>query len=169
MLIRFDPFRDLDRLSQGLWDTTAPARIPMDAVRHGDHVDMYFELPGVEADSIDVEVEKHALTVSAERTVDDEVKEGEEVLVRERRAGRFVRQVTLGDNLDPDKLTASYDGGVLTVEVPVAEQAKTRRVPVAAGPQGRPIEATASPRPSGPSTSPGSPAGASGSSEPSKD
>lgn len=138
MLVRFDPFRDLDRLSQELWGQApaggAPARMAMDAVRKGDRVELTFELPGVDADSIDVEVEKHVLTVSAERNVETERREGEEVIVRERRHGRFVRQVSLGDNLDTDRLEARYHDGVLTVVVPVAEQAKPRKVAVGSGP-----------------------------------
>jgi HSP20 family protein len=138
MLVRFDPFRDLDRLSQELWGQApsggGPARMAMDAVRHGDRVELTFELPGVDADSIDVEVEKHVLTVTAERHVESERREGEEVLVRERRHGRFVRQVSLGDNLDTDHLEARYHDGVLRVMVPIAEQAKPRKVAVGSGP-----------------------------------
>jgi HSP20 family protein len=138
MLVRFDPFRDLDRLSQELWGQAtaggAPARMAMDAVRKGDRVELTFELPGVDAESIDVEVEKHVLTVSAERHVETERREGEEVIVRERRHGRFVRQVSLGDNLDTDGLEARYHDGVLTVVVPVAEQAKPRKVAIGSGP-----------------------------------
>lgn len=138
MLVRFDPFRDLDRLSQELWGPApaggAPARMPMDAVRRGDRVELTFELPGVDADSIDVEVEKHVLTVTAERQVESERREGEEVLVRERRHGRFARQVSLGDNLDTDRLEARYHDGILTVVVPVAEQAKPRKVTIGSGP-----------------------------------
>jgi HSP20 family protein len=135
MLLRFDPFRDLDRLTEEMWrgQPTSPMRIPMDAVRTGDAVEVHFELPGVDPDSIDVEVERHQLTVSAERTVSTERREGEEVLVRERRHGRFVRQLTLGDNLDPDRLEARYHDGVLTVVVPVVEQAKARKVEIARG------------------------------------
>jgi HSP20 family protein len=135
MLIRFDPFRDLDRLSQELWGqgSSAPARMPMDAVRRGDRVEISFELPGVDADTIDVEVENNVLTVTAERNENAERREGDEVLVRERRFGRYTRQISLGDNLDPDKLEARYENGVLHVTVPVAEQAKPRKVEVTRG------------------------------------
>jgi HSP20 family protein len=135
MLIRFDPFRDLDRLSQELWGqaSAGPARMPMDAVRRGDSVEISFELPGVDPDSIDVEVENNVLTVSAERRQESERREGEEVLVRERRFGRYTRQLSLGENLDAEKLDARYHDGILSVTVPVAEQAKPRKVEVSHG------------------------------------
>lgn len=146
MLIRFDPFRELDRLTQEMWSGTpaGPARIAMDAVRKGDRVEISFELPGVDPDSIDVEVENNVLTVSAERRVETERKEGEEVLVRERRYGRFVRQLSLGDNLDADRLEARYHDGVLHVTVPVAEQAKPRKIEVSRGEGPQAIEAEVS-------------------------
>jgi HSP20 family protein len=149
MLIRFDPFRDLDRLSQELWGQATgpgatPARMPMDAVRRGDRVEISFELPGVDPESVDVEVENNVLTVSAERREDRERREGEEVLVRERRFGRYTRQISLGDNLDPDRLEARYEDGVLHVTVPVAEQAKPRKVEVAKGQSGKAIDTTSS-------------------------
>lgn len=143
MLIRFDPFRELDRFAHELRAASdAPGRIPMDAVRRGDHVELLFELPGVDPASIDVELEKRSLSVTAERHVPVEAHDDEQVLVRERRAGRFARQITLGDHLDPDRLEAHYDAGVLTLRIPVAEQAKTRKVQVHAGPVPPPIEAT---------------------------
>ncbi|MEJ5255770.1 MAG: Hsp20/alpha crystallin family protein [Acidimicrobiales bacterium] len=146
MLIRFDPFREFDRLTQEMWGSTpaTPARIAMDAVRKGDKVEISFELPGVDPDSIDVEVENNVLTVSAERRVETERKEGEEVLVRERRYGRFTRQLSLGDNLDASRIEARYEDGVLHVTVPVAEQAKPRKVEVSRGESSPAIEAEAS-------------------------
>jgi HSP20 family protein len=149
MLIRFDPFRDLDRLSQELWGQAAgagstPARMPMDAVRRGDQVEISFELPGVDPETVDVEVENNVLTVSAERREETERREGDEVLVRERRFGRYNRQISLGDNLDPDRLEAHYHDGVLTVTVPVAEQAKPRKVEVSHGSSDKAIDAKSS-------------------------
>jgi HSP20 family protein len=135
MLLRWDPFRELDRLSEEMWKgvDTGPMRIPMDAIRTGDTVEMHFEMPGLDPEAISVDVDRDVVTVSAERTVSTERKEGEEVLVRERRHGRFMRQVTLGDNLDADRLDARYDDGVLTVRVPVSERAKSRRVEISRG------------------------------------
>jgi HSP20 family protein len=132
MLLRWDPFREMDRLSDEIWRGAemGPMRIPMDAVRNGDEVTLHFEVPGIEPDALTVDVDRNTLTVTAERTVSSERKEGEEVLVRERRHGRFMRQVTLGDNLDAERLEANYADGVLTVRVPVAERAKSRRVEI---------------------------------------
>jgi HSP20 family protein len=126
MLMRFDPFRELDRFTQQL----APARqsMPMDAYRKDDHVYVHFDLPGVDPDSIELTVERNSLSVSAERswyyadTID--------VLASERPQGKVSRQLHLGENLDLDHLEANYDKGVLTLTIPVAESAKPRKVQV---------------------------------------
>ena len=134
MLVRYDPFRTFDRpAARRSW-------MPMDAVRHDHHVELRFDLPGVSPESIDVEVERNVLTVSAERTWAPA--EGAEVLVRERSQGAVTRQVTLGESLDTDRLDASYDAGVLTLSIPVAEQAKPRKVEIHVGAP-EPIEAGA--------------------------
>ena len=146
MLLRWDPFRDLDRLSESVWRASegAPMRIPMDAVRTGDRVEIHFELPGVDPDAISVDVEGNTLSVSAERSETSERREGEEVLVRERRHGRFVRQITLGDDLDTDALEAGYHDGVLTLTVPVSEKGRSRRVEVTRGARQEAIETSGS-------------------------
>lgn len=129
MLMRFDPFRDLDRLFDSAGGTTAgPRPLPMNAVRRGDELHVTFDLPGVAADEIDLSVERNQLTLTVERRVEQD--EGDEWLVRERPAGRFSRQVLLGDNLDPDHLEATYTDGVLRLVIPVAEQAKPRRISI---------------------------------------
>jgi HSP20 family protein len=134
MLMRFDPFRELDRLAQqtlgGQAGTGRWTGMPMDGYRHGDHFTLHFDLPGVDPGSIDLTVEKNVLTVTAERRWQPE--EGMEVLVSERPQGSFSRQLFLGDSLDAERIEASYDGGVLTVHIPVAEQAKPRKVAVQA-------------------------------------
>jgi HSP20 family protein len=126
MLMRFDPFRDLDRVTQQL---AAPRQwMPMDAYRKDDHVYVHFDLPGVDPDSIELTVERNSLHVSAERnwyygdTVD--------VLASERPQGKVSRQLLLGENLDLDRLEANYDRGVLTLAIPVSESAKPRKVQV---------------------------------------
>ena len=129
MLMRFDPFRELDRLTQQV--ASGPGRTPvmaMDAYREGDRFIVHFDLPGVAGDTIDLTVEKNVLTVSAERRW--KAGEGQEVVVTERPQGRFTRQLFLGEGLDAERIVASYDQGVLTITVPVAEQAKPRRVEV---------------------------------------
>jgi HSP20 family protein len=130
MLMRFDPFRELDRLTQG-WAGVRPGAMPMDAYRQGEQFVVHFDLPGVDASSIDLTVEKNVLTVSASRRwqqADDQ-----QVLVSERPQGSFSRQLFLGESLDANRIEASYDNGVLTVRIPVAEQAKPRRVEITAG------------------------------------
>ena len=136
MLMRFDPFRDLDRLTQQLWNTAGNGNgglraMPMDAYRRGDRFDVHFDLPGVDPDAIDLTIEKNVLTVSAERRW--ERQEDDEPVAAERLQGSFTRQLFLGETLDPDHVEARYEHGVLTLTIPVAEAAKPRKVTVAAG------------------------------------
>ena len=129
MLLRTtDPFRDLDRLTQQLMGTTnRPAVMPMDAWREGDRFVIEFDLPGVNADSIDLDVERNVLTVRAERVA----RNGDwEPLASERPRGAFSRQLVLGDNLDLDRIEAGYADGVLRLVVPVAEKAKPRKIEI---------------------------------------
>ncbi len=130
MLMRTDPFRDFDRLAQqvfGAGTTSRPAVMPMDAWREGDTFVIEFDLPGVSPESVDIDVERNVLTLKAERPP----RNGDrEMLAAERPTGVFSRQLVLGDNLDLDRVTASYDGGVLRLQVPVAEKAKPRKIEV---------------------------------------
>jgi HSP20 family protein len=129
MLLRTaDPFRDIDRLAGQLLGTTnRPAVMPMDAWREGDVFQIEFDLPGVSRDSIDLDVERNVLTVRAERVP----RNGDwEMLASERPRGSFSRQLVLGDNLDLDRVEASYDAGVLRLSIPVAERAKPRRIQI---------------------------------------
>lgn len=131
MLMRTDPFRELDRLTQQLFrgDGTLahPAAMPMDAWRDGETFVVQFDLPGVAPDAIDLDVERNVVTVKADRPVREEVGD---MLAAERPHGTFSRQLVLGDNLDTDKITAEYDTGVLTLRIPVAEQAKPRKIQI---------------------------------------
>ena len=142
MLLRFDPFREFDRLTQQVWDEgRTPSRaVPMDAVRRGDRLVVSFDLPGVDASTIDLTVERNQLTLTAERHRAQG--EGEEVLVAERPRGTFTRRLFLGDNLDSERIEADYQDGVLEVTIPVAETAKARKVSIGGGNgQVQPIEA----------------------------
>src|SRR3954469_821940 len=131
MLVRYDPFREFDRkTSRRQW-------MPMDAVRHAQRGELRFDLPGIEPDSLEVEVERNVLTVRAERSW--RPSEGDEVLAQERPQGSVARQVMLGDALDTDELRATYDAGVLSITIPVAEQAKARKVEIQQGSQ-QPLE-----------------------------
>lgn len=144
MLMRTDPFRELDRMAQELMGTRArPAAVPIDAYRRGDEFVVQLDMPGVRSDDIDLTVERNVLTVHAERERDtgDDV----ELLIAERPHGSFSRQLFLGDTLDADRLAADYRDGVLTLRLPVREQAKPRRVEVKTGDsQPRSIDATTS-------------------------
>ncbi|MDQ4149486.1 MAG: Hsp20/alpha crystallin family protein [Actinomycetota bacterium] len=140
MLMRFDPFREVDRVAQMLaqaQSSSAPSTVvmPMDAYREGDTFKVHFDLPGVDADSIDLTAEKNVLTVRAERRW--EPSPNQEIIVSERQQGMFTRQLFLGESLDPARVEASYADGVLTLTIPVAEQAKPRRVQVTSGGGGK--------------------------------
>jgi HSP20 family protein len=130
MLMRFDPFRELDRLTQAPWGSSRPV-MPMDAYRRNGDFVVHFDVPGVDPASIDLTVEKNVLTVTAERHFARQ--EGDEITVSERPQGRFNRQLFLGESLDPDNIRANYDHGVLTLHIPVAEKAKPRKVEISAG------------------------------------
>jgi HSP20 family protein len=128
VLMRTDPFRDLDRLTQQVFGTAArPAVMPMDAWRDGEKFIVEFDLPGVQADSLDIDVERNVLTVRAERPGLDQSRE---MVSAERPRGVFSRQLFLGDNLDTDKIEANYHDGVLRLTIPVAERAKPRRIEI---------------------------------------
>jgi HSP20 family protein len=140
MLMRFDPYRELDRLTEQLASTAsrAPRGFPMDAYRRGDQFIVEFDLPGVEPAAIELTVEQNVLTVRAERRF--EPREGDEVIVAERPQGTYTRQVFLADTLDSENVRASCEHGVLTLTIPVAETAKPRRVQVAGGQDAETIE-----------------------------
>jgi HSP20 family protein len=139
MLMRTDPFRELDRLTQQVFGTSArPAFMPMDAWRDGDTFHLEFDLPGVRADSIELDVERNVLTVRADRP--ELESNNQELIAAERPRGVFSRQLILGDNLDLDNITANYRDGVLRLDVPVAEKAKPRKIAVESADSQRTIE-----------------------------
>ena len=129
MLMRTDPFRDLDRLTQQVFGTVArPAAMAMDAYRKGTDFYVHFDLPGIDPDSIDLEVEQNVLTIRAERP--QVSPDGAEMIVSERPSGSFSRQLFLGETLDADGIAADYHSGVLTLTIPVREAAKPRKLAV---------------------------------------
>jgi HSP20 family protein len=139
MLMRTDPFRDLDRWTQQVFGTPArPAVMPLDAWREGDKFVVELDLPGVKADSIDLDVDRNVLTVHAQRAGVDQSRE---MVAAERPRGVFSRQLFLGDTLDADHIEASYHDGVLRLTIPVAEKAKPRRIKVASSDEQRSINA----------------------------
>lgn len=131
MLMRTDPFRELDRLTQQVFGADGtlarPSVMPMDAWRNGDEFLVEFDLPGIDPKSIDLDVERNVITVRAERAARDA---NSEMIAAERPRGVFSRQLVLGDNLDTDNITASYEIGVLRLRIPVAERAKPRKIVV---------------------------------------
>jgi HSP20 family protein len=142
VLMRTDPFRELDRLTQQVFGTMArPAAMPMDAYQKDQAFWVHFDLPGVDAESIDLNVERNVLTVKAERRVPVDQDQQAEWLVAERPYGTFSRQLFLGETLDTDKIEASYEAGVLTLRIPVAEQAKARKIEIGTGGKAKQISA----------------------------
>lgn len=127
MLIRFDPFREMERAAGTWWNGRAPG-LPMDAYRRGDEFVVHFDLPGVDPEAIEIDVDRNILTVQVDRRF--EQRQGDEILVTERPQGTYTRQLMLGDQLDTDRIEAGYDRGVLTLTIPVAERAKPRKVEI---------------------------------------
>jgi len=140
MLMRFDPYREFDRLTEQLASTAsrAPRAFPMDAYRRGEQFIVQFDLPGVEPAAIDLTVEQNVLTVRAARRF--EPRQDDEVVVAERPHGTYTRQIFLGDTLDSEHLQANCEHGVLTLTIPIAETAKPRRVQVGGSQDAQTIE-----------------------------
>ena len=138
MLMRTDPFRELDRLTQQLLTSQGtlarPAAMLMDAWREGESFIVEFDLPGVSQDSIDIDVERNVVTIRAERPARAS---DAELVAAERPRGVFSRQLVLGDNLDTEHIQAGYDSGVLTLKIPVAEHAKPRKIEIGSSTEGR--------------------------------
>ena len=136
MLMRTDPFREIDRLTQQLFansnggSLSRPLAMPMDAYRHGDEFVVALDLPGVDPEAIELDVERNVLTVKVERSP-IRAEEHVEMQVAERPVGIFSRQLFLGDSLATDQIAAEYDSGVLTLRIPVSERAKPRRIEIA--------------------------------------
>ena len=127
MVLRFDPFRELDRLT-GAFEGPGQVGVPMDVVRSSNDVRVYFDLPGVDPDAIDLTVERNRLTLRVSRRW--ELAEGDDLVIRERPSGDFSRTLTLSEGLDATKLSAHYENGVLVLTIPVAEMAMARKVEI---------------------------------------
>jgi HSP20 family protein len=140
-LMRFDPFRELDRLTEQVLAGGRPSRtMPMEAFRRGDNFFVYIDLPGVDPKDVDLTVERNVVSVRAQRQSPRQ--EGDELIVDERPHGIFTRQLFLGDNLDASKLSADFDRGVLVLTIPVAEVSKPRRIEL--GGQSRELQSNGS-------------------------
>jgi len=135
MLMRTDPFREIDRMFEQLAGTAGrPSVMHIDAERDGDWFNVYFDLPGVDPDTIELTVERNVLSVKAQRQRFQ--RDGVETVISERPMGVFSRQLFLGDTLNTDDLQASYDNGVLTLRIPVSEKAKPRKISIGTGDSG---------------------------------
>ena len=132
MLMRTDPFRELDRLAQAVTGTPSrPSAMPMDAWRDGEEFVVEFDLPGVSPESVDIDVERNVLNVRAERVPSTGPET--ELIAAERPRGAFSRQLILGDTLDTERVRAAYNAGVLTLRIPIAEKAKPRKIEILPG------------------------------------
>ncbi|MCZ4557830.1 HSP20 family protein [Rhodococcus sp. PvR044] len=136
MPLRFDPFRDFDRLTEQVLGASAgsaraPRFMPMDLYRSGDHYVLHADLPGVDPGSVEVSVEGGILTVKAQRS--ERTEHDVQWLASERFAGGYMRQLSLGDGIDSEHIAATYQNGVLTVTLPVVEKAKPRRIEITPG------------------------------------
>jgi len=135
-VLRFDPFSDLDALTRGLLTSQtgsnrSPRFMPMDLCKIDDHYLLTADLPGVDPGSVDVDVDGGTLTISAHRTARSD--ESAQWLANERFFGTYRRSLSLGDNVDVSAISATYENGVLTVTIPVAERAKPRKVEITRG------------------------------------
>ncbi|GAA3680317.1 Hsp20/alpha crystallin family protein [Arthrobacter ginkgonis] len=138
MATNFDPFRELDRMTSTFFDTRSALReMPMDLFREGDHYILNADLPGIDPGSVDIDVDGQLLTIRAERTLANA--EGVKWITRERRGGSFLRQLSLGQGLDTEAISARYENGVLSVTIPVRETSKPRKIAVEAGGAGREV------------------------------
>jgi HSP20 family protein len=135
MAMNFDPFRELDRVAGAILETRGPRLMPMDLFREGDVYVLSADLPGIDPGSVDIDVDGQLLTIRAERTLANH--EGVKWLTRERQAGSFLRQLNLGQGIDIDAISATYDNGVLNVMIPVSERAKPRKIEVSSAGSGQ--------------------------------
>ena len=163
MAMKFDPFRELDRVAGALLDPRQRLRLmPIDLYREGDHYILNADLPGIDPGSVDVDVDGQLLTIRAERTI--HTTEGVNWLTRERESGSFLRQLNLGQGIDIDAISAKYENGVLSVFIPVSERSKPRKIEVAAAYKGGDtISGQSSSEPASVSSSSGAGSGSGGS------
>ena len=142
MAMKFDPFRELDRVAGALLEGRPGLRLmPMDLYREKDHYVLAADLPGIDPGSVDIDVDGQLLTIRAERTLRSA--EGVKWLTRERESGSFLRQLNLGQGVDTEGISARYENGVLSVMIPVIEPAKPRKIEIVSGESSAPVESTA--------------------------
>ena len=135
MATNYGPFRELDRLAGAMFGGgQGPRLMPMDLYRDGDTYVLNADLPGIDPGSVDIDVDGQLLTIRAERTLSNG--DGVKWITRERQSGSFLRQLSLGQGIDTERISATYTNGVLSVTIPVSEQAKPRKIAVTSGASG---------------------------------
>ena len=140
----FDPLRDLEHFTNAFFDAgrRGPRQMPMDLYRVGDQYVLAADMPGVDPGSVDIDVDGQLLTIRAERTLATD--ENATWIARERSGGSFLRQLTLGQGLDTERISASYDNGVLSVTIPLSERAKPRKIEISSNSENAQIESSVS-------------------------
>jgi HSP20 family protein len=129
MATNFDPFREFDRLAGSFFDRPmGPRLMPMDLYKDGDTYVLTADLPGIDPGSVDIDVDGQLLTIRAQRTLASG--DGVKWLTRERQGGTFLRQLSLGQGIDTERITADYSNGVLSITIPMSEKAKPRKIAV---------------------------------------
>lgn len=142
----YDPLREMERLANSFFDAgrRGPRQMPMDLYRDGDHYVLSADLPGIDPGSVDIDVDGQLLTIRAERTLS--AGDGVKWITRERSSGSFLRQLSLGQGVDTEKISAKYSGGVLSVTIPVSEKAKPRKIEISTESEAPAIEVAESTR-----------------------
>jgi HSP20 family protein len=135
LLTTFDALGEFDRIARRAFGpapagATQPAGIRMDAIRRPQEIELRFDLPGIDTESLDVTVDRGVLSITAQRS--QEFGEDEKPFIRQRFMGSFAHRVRLSDSVNADGIEAAYEGGVLTVRVPLQEKAQPRKVEVRA-------------------------------------
>jgi len=135
-ILGFDPFREFDRVTEQLLGSQmgtrrTPRFLPMDLFRTDDHYMLYADLPGVDPGSIDIQVEGDVLTIRAQRTLHDD--DGAQWISSERFGGAYLRRLALGEQVDAERIGATYENGVLAISIPLAQRTQPRKVLVSAG------------------------------------
>ncbi|GIT79628.1 heat-shock protein Hsp20 [Leifsonia sp. LS1] len=129
MSVPFDVVSQFDRIASSIFDTgRSPRLMPVDLFREGDQYVLSADLPGIDPSSVDLDVDGQLLTIRAERLAP--ARENVKWLAHERPFGAYMRQFTLGDGVDVERITANYEHGVLSVIIPMAERAKPRKIRV---------------------------------------
>jgi HSP20 family protein len=123
-----DPFEEMDRMLNSFGGGWRGGVMPLDAFEKDGSYTLRFDVPGVDPGDVDLTVEGNLLTVTADRPVEET--EGATWLLRERPSGTHRREVRLGDRLDTSRVKASYDNGVLTVEIPMRAEARPHKVAI---------------------------------------